>query len=96
MLNQLNLPTLGLILLMGGGNWFATQKTGDESRSEILQAIRQVHDLHESLDDWEKRQKEGLVKMNAALDNQNQLLRNQGTLLAHDQQILDQFNKHGP
>jgi hypothetical protein len=67
LLHQLNLPTLGMIMLMGGGNFFATKTTSDEQRGDILRAIREVHELHEALDDFEKRQKQ-------ALDNQNQIL----------------------
>jgi hypothetical protein len=79
LLNQLNLPTLALILVTGGTNWFKTQNTGDEQRIEIKHAIAQVHDLHESLDETEKRQR-------TALNNQTQILEHDTVLLkeVHD------------
>ena len=57
-LNQLNLPTLGMIMLMGGGNFFATKTSSEESRSDTLRAVREIHDLHAALDDFEERQKQ--------------------------------------
>lgn len=79
LLNQLNLPTLLLIAVTGGGNLLATKQTGDEGRAE---AIRQIRDLHNALDEFEKRQK-------TVLDNQEQILRNDSTIL----QILREGQK---
>lgn len=91
LLNQLNLPTLALILITGGGNWFATKATSDEQRADILKAVSQIHDLHESLDEFEQRQKETLIKATTALDNQNQLLRNQSMMISNQQQLISQL-----
>lgn len=74
LLNQLNLPTLALILITGGGNWFATKSTSDEQRTIV---VRQVRDLHEALDDFEKRQKQ-------ILDNQAEILRRMQEIQKHD------------
>lgn len=77
LLNQLNLPTLALILITGGSNWFATHSTSDEQRADISRAIRQVHDLHAELTEWEERQKQGLNNQKdilRSLDNQSKIL----------------------
>lgn len=71
LLNQLNLPTLALILITGGGNWFATKSTSDEQRAIV---VRQVKDLHDALDDFEKRQKSVLENQSRILDNQTRML----------------------
>ena len=74
-LNGLNPTTLIAILLMGGGNLFTTKQGNDE----IEKAIRQVKDLHEALEETDKRQR-------TAMDNQRQLLENDSKLLkqVHD------------
>jgi hypothetical protein len=43
MLGQLNLPTLALIVLSGGGNWFATEQNAQLNRHEIDKAIAEIH-----------------------------------------------------
>lgn len=74
LLGQLNLPTLATILLMGGSNFFATKSTSDEQRVDTLRAVSQIHDLHDAIDGFEKRQK-------SVLDNEAQILRNQQQLI---------------
>jgi ABC-type oligopeptide transport system ATPase subunit len=93
LLNQLNLPTLGLILLMGGGNWFTTKATSDEQRGEIHKAVRQINDLHESISEFEGRQKDEIGKATESLNNQSQMLRNQTNMLNNQMAILKQFKK---
>jgi hypothetical protein len=80
LLNQLNLPTLALILLTGGGNWFATEKTSTDRGQQLDQAVRQIHDLHEALDETDKRQR-------TALNNQTQLLEHDSRLLTEVHEI---------
>jgi sensor domain CHASE-containing protein len=48
LLNSLNLPTLALILLTGGGNWFATEQNAQINRHEIQKAIDEVHRIFEN------------------------------------------------
>ena len=81
LLNQLNLPTLALILLTGGGNWFATEKTSSVQREETQKAISQIHDLHDAFATFEARQKEALESLNQIQRNQTLLLQNQSDLL---------------
>lgn len=79
LLGQLNLPTLALILLTGGGNWFATEKNSSDRDSQFHQAFRQIGDLHDALDETEKRQR-------TAIQNQTQILEHDTVLLkeVHD------------
>jgi chromosome segregation ATPase len=86
LLNQLNIPTLAVILLTGGGNLLATHKLSDEQKLEIKAALRQVHDLHEALDETEKRQR-------TALDNQRQLLEHDSVLLKEVHDIAIRLNQ---
>ena len=84
LLNQLNVPTLAAIMLMGGGNFFATKTTSDEQRADTLKAVREIHELHDALDDFEKRQK-------TMLDGNANLLRNQNQMLENQTRILEQL-----
>lgn len=59
-LKNLNWPTVILILVTGGGNWFATQNNRGQIDYGREQVIRQVNDLHRALDDFEQRQKREL------------------------------------
>jgi hypothetical protein len=86
LLNQLNLPTLALVLLTGGGNWFKTQNTGDEQRIEIHRAIQQVHELHDALQETEKRQR-------TALNNQLQILEHDAVLLREVHDIASKLER---
>jgi hypothetical protein len=60
LLNQLNLPTLATILLMGGGNLFQGVQSSHDNHQEIERAIREVHQLYEKIDDTERRQDKAL------------------------------------
>jgi hypothetical protein len=73
----LNWPTVILIILTGGGNFFAVQKNAGERQFEQEAALRQIRELHAALDDFEGRQKEELIKIAEVLRNQNTLLNNQ-------------------
>lgn len=86
LLNSLNLPTLALILLTGGGNWFATEKTSTDRGAQLDHAARQIRDLHEALDETEKRQR-------IAIDNQMKLLEHDGVLLKEVHEITTRLDK---
>jgi hypothetical protein len=70
---------LVLVGLSGLGNWLATNNNGGETRNQVNvareQAFRDLHELRDALDDFEKRQK-------AVLDNQQRMLDNQGRILS--------------
>jgi hypothetical protein len=70
---------LVLVGLSGLGNWVATNNNGGETRTQVNvareQAFRDLHELRNALDDFEKRQK-------AVLDNQQRILDNQGRILS--------------
>jgi len=84
--NGLNWPTVVLIIASGGGNWLATQHSGAELGAEQQQAIRQIRELHGTVDDFEGRQKQ-------ELDRMNELLRNQATMLQNQQAMLTELKK---
>jgi hypothetical protein len=56
--NWVKLATIGLIILSGGGNWLATWRTGDENRQEVNQAINEVHQLYNQLNNSMDRQRD--------------------------------------
>jgi hypothetical protein len=84
------LATVGLIALSGLGNWLATQKDGVETRTELSasreQAFRNIKELHDALDDFEKRQKAILDGLQLSARNQQQMLDNQGRILSEIRQ----------
>jgi hypothetical protein len=86
LLNQLNLPTLALVLLTGGGNWFATERNSADRDSQFHQAFRQIRDLHEALDETEKRQR-------TALDNQMKILEHDTVLLKEVHELTTKMEK---
>ena len=81
LLGQLNLPTLSLIVLMGGGNLWATKSVSEEQRLDIFRAVRQIHELHDALEQFEGRQKQSLEGNAVLLRNQIQMLDNQTRML---------------
>jgi ABC-type transporter Mla subunit MlaD len=85
-LNQLNLPTLGLIMLMGGGNLFQGIQSSDSNHQEIERAIREVHQLYEKIDDTEERQQQGLTNLRTLIESNVKQVQNQNELLhsAHE------------
>jgi ABC-type phosphate transport system auxiliary subunit len=68
LLNQLNLPTLAMILLMGGGNLFQGAQSSQENHREIDRAIQEVHQLYEKLDETERRQLKALANQQEILE----------------------------
>lgn len=93
MVKQMNWPTVILVLLTGGGNFFATKQFSGEREYQIQQAVRQIGDLHQAVDDFEKRQKDTVAKVTQALDNQAQVLKNQATELEHLTSIITQLHR---
>jgi hypothetical protein len=77
---------LVLVGLSGLGNWVATNNNGGETRTQVNvareQAFRDLRDLHNALDDFEKRQKAVLDGLQLSARNQQQMLDNQGRILA--------------
>lgn len=93
LLNQLNLPTLALILLTGGGNWFVTKQDGELTREDTDRARRQLQSLYNSINDFENRQKETIKNVTIILDRQNQELKNQTTILERQEEVINQLHR---
>jgi hypothetical protein len=81
---------LVLVGLSGLGNWVATNNNASETRTQVNvareQAFRDLHELRDALDDFEKRQKAVLEGLQASARNQQQMLDNQGRILAEIRQ----------
>jgi hypothetical protein len=88
----LNWPTVVLILVTGGGNFLATEREGAARHSDLERAFRQIGDLHDALDDSEKRQKQGLDGINEALKAHNEELKNQWKMLTDLHEIVSTLN----
>jgi hypothetical protein len=77
---------LVLVGLSGLGNWVATNNNGGETRTQVNvareQAFRDLHELRDALDDFEKRQKAVLEGLQVSARNQQQMLDNQGRILS--------------
>jgi hypothetical protein len=84
------LATVGLVAVSGLGNWLATNNNGGETRTQVAvareQAFRDLRDLHNALDDFEKRQKAVLEGLQLSARNQQQMLDNQGRILSEIRQ----------
>ena len=97
-LNQLNLPTLAMIMLMGGGNWLATKSTGDLNYHEIQRATTEVHDLYPRLMEALRNHTEMMESQKRQLENQDTMLKNQDQalqlLLAGERRFLGGGTEH--
>jgi hypothetical protein len=81
---------LVLVGLSGLGNWLTTNNNANETRTQVNvareQAFRDLRDLHNALDDFEKRQKAVLEGLQVSARNQQQMLDNQGRILSEIRQ----------
>jgi predicted transcriptional regulator len=55
---SIKLITLAMVVVSGGGNFFATKEVGRISDQEAQRAVQQLDDLHARLDTTMSRQKE--------------------------------------
>jgi len=83
-LSTLNWPMVVLILATGGGNLLATRQAEQVNTSEMERARNEVHQIHDSLDDFEKY-------MKISFDNQNKILEGQTHLLQVQNSILSEL-----
>ena len=102
-LKSLNWPTVILILVTGGGNFLATQNNSNQRQYQIDRAIDQIRDLHQALDQTDKRQRQAIDhfetllandhsninKISDSLSNQTKLLGNQNAIMANQSKILE-------
>lgn len=77
LLNKLDLPTIIIIVTMGGGNILAifqdgrvTREEGRLTRDEAVRVSKEVHELYGQMENFEKRQK----KTVELLENQQKIL----------------------
>lgn len=93
LLNKLDLPTLLMVLLMGGGNFLATKEDGKLTREEALQVTREVHALHAALGDFEARQKDTTTRLTVILEGQNKQMDNQTRMLENQERVLTELRR---
>jgi hypothetical protein len=81
-LRNLNWPTVALIALTGGGNLLATNQNSQQRQYDYQRASSQINDLHNALDDFEKRQKQQLADLENILQNETKMLQNQSDVIS--------------
>ena len=105
----LNWPILALILVTGGGNFLATERESATRQADIERALSQLREIHGSLDDFEKRHNKALDGIGQALNGMdvalkahkeevqdlNNTLKNQSTILANQHEILSALQAAG-
>jgi cellobiose-specific phosphotransferase system component IIA len=55
---SVKLLTMALIVISGGGNFFATNNLSREEREDRDRAIREIHAVHDAIESALRRQKE--------------------------------------
>jgi hypothetical protein len=76
-----NWVALVAIILTGGGNFFATSQNSQQRQYDVQRVVSQINDLHNALDDFEKRQKLQLEDLEIVLKNQSKMLENQNAMI---------------
>lgn len=102
-LNNLNWPTLVLILMSGGANLFLTDKGNvgiQGNREELQSALRQIRDIYHAVDQTDQRQQMAIRNFEQLLENDrkeivqlNQSLTNQGELIKTQNAILSEMHR---
>ena len=64
----LNWPTVALIIATGGANLIGTHQGTTTLSAEQQEGLRKIREVHEAMDEFEKRQKQ-------ALDTEQEILR---------------------
>jgi hypothetical protein len=80
-MENMNWPTVALIALTGGGSIFTSLSNRTQIDSGREQVIRQVSDLHNNWDDFERRQKQMIDGIHDSLNNQTVMLSNEKDIL---------------
>lgn len=93
LLNQVNLPTLALILLTGGGNFFQGIQLGHEGHEERDRALREIHQLYGRINDFEERQEKSLANQKVIIESNAEQVRNQTELLNKQHELLAEMRK---
>src|SRR5215510_13154083 len=92
-LGSVNIPTIILIILTGGGNLISSLQNRGEIDLSRERVFRQVDELHSSLTEFEKRQDKVLEGIERSLKNQEQILASQNKVMESDTRILEQLHR---
>ena len=84
-LANLNWPTVALIILTGGTNWFTARQGASQLSQQLTQeqqeALHKIRDVHDSLEVFEAGMRSSLTNQAQILDNQSQMLQDQKSVL---------------
>jgi hypothetical protein len=61
-LKHLNWPTVILILVTGGVNWFATTQNSQQRGYELQRALSEIHDIPGLMDEFKRKQQENVER----------------------------------
>lgn len=71
------LATILVVVLSGGGNFLGTWQTGRETqrlsredREDVLKAMREIHQIHDVIDETVRRQQDIQAKVNQLANQQ--------------------------
>lgn len=93
LLNQINIPTLLVILLTGGGNLFQGAQISTAVHQERDRTFKEVHELHSKIDEFEQRQIKALENQEQLIKSNMEQIRNQTELLQTQHEMLDLMRK---
>jgi len=83
---SLNWPMVAMIIASGGINLLSTTQNGTQVREDQERAYRRVQQMHQAMDDFEKRQAK-------ALENQNTIMKNDTELLNQIHAIVERLDR---
>lgn len=87
--NQLvQLGTLVLVGISGLTSFFQTKEVSHEGRVDRDRAIKEIHQLYDKVDDFERRQRQSLEIQQQVMDSNNRQLQNQTTMLQNQNGML--------
>ena len=85
-LEDLNWPTLTLLLLTGGGNLLLTQNKSTQLSYEQQEAIAKIREIHQNLDDFEHG-------IQSSLANQNHMMAQEAAILSDTHKIVKRLEE---
>ena len=82
------LGTLLLVVFSGIGNFVTTERVGELGHRERDRAIREIHNIYDRIDEFEKRWEQSLANQRAIIHSNAEELDSINKLLGNDREIL--------
>jgi hypothetical protein len=82
------LGTLSMVALSGIASLFQGEKISQEGTRERNQAVQEIHQLYDRVDEFERRQKKSIENQNLLLESNIEQVRNQTEILENQQATL--------